>query len=83
MERLLHSVCYAAAFCNPEQIYRQSVMSYTFIKKFKFKEVNKRGKEAQIIYSPVYASCIDFNHCFYDCAYGKCHLSVFYQFHCT
>ncbi|MFR8352540.1 MAG: carbohydrate ABC transporter permease, partial [Blautia obeum] len=40
-------------------------------------------KEAQIIYSPVYASCIDFNHCFYDCAYGKCHLSVFYQFHCT
>jgi hypothetical protein len=31
----------------------------------------------------VYASCIDFNHCFYDCAYGKCHLSVFYQFHCT
>ncbi len=83
MERLLHSVCYAAAFCNPEQIYRQSVMSATFIKYFKFKEVNKRGKEAQIIYSPVYASCIDFNHCFYDCAYGKCHLSVFYQFHCT
>ena len=70
MERLLHSVCYAAAFCNPEQIYRQSVMSSTFIKYFKFKEVNKRGKEAQIIYSPVYASCIDFNHCFYDCAYG-------------
>lgn len=82
MERLLHSVCYAAAFCNPEQTYRQSVMSSTFIKYFKFKEVNKRGKEAQIIYSPVYASCIDFNHCFYDCAYGKCHLSVFYQFHC-
>ena len=43
------------AFCNPEQIYRQSVMSSTFIKYFKFKEVNKRGKEAQIIYSPVYA----------------------------
>ena len=36
MERLLHSVCYAAAFCNPEQIYRQSVMSSTFIKYFKF-----------------------------------------------
>ena len=55
----------------------------TLVHLFKFKEVNKRGKEAQIIYSPVYASCIDFNHCFYDCAYGKCHLSVFYQFHCT
>ena len=74
---------YAAAFCNPEQIYRQLVMSSTFIKYFKFKEVSKRGKKAQIIYSPMYASCIDLNHYFYDYSHGKCHLSVFYQFHCT
>ena len=58
-------------------------VSQTPISIFKFKEVSKRGKKAQIIYSPVYASCIDLNHCFYDCPYGKCHLSVFYQFHCT
>ena len=71
---------YVAAFCDPEtEIFMRQ--SAAFIKYFE--EVSKRGKKAQIIYSPVYTSCIDLNHYFYDCAYGKCHLFVFYQFYCT